>query len=118
MPVELPDQFALWDDAIRRSAVDAEFRQRLLDSPNDALQEMGIDTGLTTIIVHEFRDDEQVLILPPLIERGQQPQRPRDARPAAGPPSPPMVGVISCALLDAADDRVYYGSQAGGQGNG
>jgi len=107
-------QHALWDDAVRRSTVDSEFRQRLLDSPIDALQDMGIDVAATSVVVHEFRADELVLILPPPVEQERPPDRSADARPAAGSPSQPMVGLIHCALLDPTDDLVYYGAQVQG----
>jgi hypothetical protein len=109
---ESADQIVRWDDAVRLATVNPEFRRRLVDSPADALRDVGVDVGATSVVVHEFRDDEQVLILPPLLERPEAPQRSGDARPAAGFPSAPMVGVIHCALLDPTDDRVYYGHTA------
>lgn len=55
------------DNAVTRAGMDHNYRRRLIDSPRDALREVGIDLPPDVIIhFHEVSDKEHHLFLPPL----------------------------------------------------
>jgi hypothetical protein len=106
---------ATWEGIRCRSATDAAFRESLLRDATGVLRELGAVAGDETVIVHEWRTDERILIVPPLAdtstERFQQHARSsrgvaKAARAdgAAGesyskePPSAPIAGPAVAAL--------------------
>jgi hypothetical protein len=112
-PMERPA--VTWEGILYRSATDAAFRESLLRDATGVLRELRVVAGDETVIVHEWRTDERILIVPPLAdtstERLQQHARSsrgvaKAARAdgAAGesyskePPSAPIAGPAVAAL--------------------
>ncbi|MFE9771021.1 hypothetical protein ACFYOV_04930 [Streptomyces sp. NPDC005931] len=100
-----------WNLAAQRSAVDGDFRARLLSDPQTALAEMGIEVGGLKLIVEEYKDDTLILVLPPLLSRRSSEGAGGEGGPYSTPRSPELVAPAMCALSEPDDDRVVYGQQ-------
>ncbi|MFE5891620.1 hypothetical protein ACFQ6E_22085 [Streptomyces sp. NPDC056462] len=98
-----------WNLAVQRSAVDGDFRVRLLNDPHSALAEMGIEAGGLKLIVEEYEDDTRILVLPPLLPRQSLEGPGEEGGPYSTPSSPELVAPSACALSEPDDDRVMYG---------
>lgn len=107
-----------WDVVLYRSTTDAVFRDSLIADPTRVLQDLGLLDPNETVTVLEWKPNERVLILPPLVDAS--PERvaemrsglsrtrrattlldtPRRAPYAKDQPSTPIVGPAACALND------------------
>jgi hypothetical protein len=54
-----------WEILLYRCAVDDQFRQALIDNPTDVLTGSGLIGSGETVVVHEWRPNQRILILPP-----------------------------------------------------
>ncbi|MCW6005373.1 hypothetical protein K1W54_12385 [Micromonospora sp. CPCC 205371] len=104
-------EMQLWDLVVQRAVLDADFRNRLLTSPQEAVREMGLPVDDVDVVVRELDDRGRMVIMPPMISTTEPAglvASPVKAY-SVEPPSRPMVGGACCALSDPGDLRALYG---------
>jgi hypothetical protein len=114
-----------WDVVLFRSATDADFRQSLVRDPEGVLRSLGLLASNETVILHEWKPNERVLVLLPLVDvsperilklRSELRQQRSAAPPPAvegqrrepyskTPPSAPIIGPATSSALTAMADR-------------
>ncbi len=111
------EEYQLLGQVIERSVHDPGFREQLLADPWGVLEDSGISMAGLNVIVHEYDENDLVVLLPPALPPPVVVPEIPSNRPyqyADQPQSKAMSGLAASALADPTDDRVMLGTYAPG----